>query len=215
MNKTEASDSKLLKMKAYTILKEAIIRGELKDNEMITERRAQEQFNISRTPFREAVQTLEAENWVQIIPYKGTQVKPITFKDINDLFELRFMLEPAIVRKAEDFIDEGTLNRLKQITESMNLEMQNDFKFITLDREFHHLIYQSTNNQRIIGISEQISDMTRRIGMRGLYRAARRLETIKEHIKIIEGIETGNSEQMMIEHLERTKQTCLKLYREG
>jgi DNA-binding GntR family transcriptional regulator len=76
-------------------------------------------------------------------------------------------------------------------------------------------IYQSTNNQRIIGIFEQISDVTRRIGIRVLYRATRRLEAIKEHTKIIEGIMTGNSEEMMIQHLERTKQTFFKLYREG
>jgi DNA-binding GntR family transcriptional regulator len=84
------SNPKPLKVQAYTILKEAIIRGILRDNELITERVAQERFHISRTPFREAVQALEAEGWVYSSPYKGAFISPITIKDIHDIFELRW-----------------------------------------------------------------------------------------------------------------------------
>ncbi|GIM45616.1 GntR family transcriptional regulator [Collibacillus ludicampi] len=205
-----------LRIQAYNILKEAIISGVLKENEMITERRAQEQFHISRTPFREAIQTLEAEGWMYTIPYKGTYVSPITAKEIEDIFELRLILETSVVRKVQSEIDNQSLNRLEALVTLMETEMakKNIYQFIILDRDFHRVLYELANNDRLLTISEQISDMMRRIGVKALHSLPRWQDVIKEHRKIIEGLREGRAEEAIIDHLKKTEEEVKKTYEE-
>jgi DNA-binding GntR family transcriptional regulator len=206
---------KPLKIQAYEILKEAIIRGILKDNEMITERRAMELFKISRTPFREAIQSLESEGWIYSIPYKGNYIKPITLEDIEHVFELRIILESSIVNKVLTNMDDESINKLEDLITSMKgkpLE-QDDLVFMDLDTEFHRVIYQLTNNKQIINVFEQTSDLIRRIGVRVLHRETRRDEVMAEHKEILLGLKEGCSAgEAMIQHLEQTKSIFVELY---
>nr|WP_232345459.1 GntR family transcriptional regulator [Paenactinomyces guangxiensis] len=207
-------NTKTLKDQAFSILKEAIIRGILHDGEMITERRALEQFHISRTPFREAVQSLEAKGWVTSIPYKGTFINPITIKDIHDIFELRLMLETSVVKKIQSNMSQESLNQLEVITKSMNTNhlQQGDYEFMLLDKDFHHVLFKLTNNQKLIAVFEQTSDIICRIGMRVLHRESRREEVIAEHQQIIDGLKNGTAEKEMAQHLEKQKQSFIHLY---
>ncbi|MDN4074937.1 GntR family transcriptional regulator [Fictibacillus terranigra] len=196
-----------LKVQAYNILKEAIINGLFKKNEVITEKRALEEFNISRTPFREAVQSLETEGWLVSIPYKGTFVSPVTKKDIEDVFELRMLVELHIVKKISSSISDKSLEELENIIFLMEREMSqgNEDQFIILDREFHKTLYDLAENKRLISISEQISDLFRRIGVQVIHRENRCEEVIDEHKKIVEGLKNGDAVDAMRIHLEKTK----------
>lgn len=181
---------------------------------MITERVALERFGISRTPFREAVQTLEGEGWVYNIPYKGTFISPITIKDIHDVFELRFMLEIGVVRKIQQTINRRNLDQLQAITAAMNTDpsQMSDVDFMLLDKDFHKVLFELTDNERLITVFKQTSDLIRRIGMRVLHRASRREEVVCEHKRIIEGLQNGTAEQEMEQHLNKQKQSFIELY---
>ncbi|WCK54570.1 GntR family transcriptional regulator [Aneurinibacillus sp. Ricciae_BoGa-3] len=205
---------KPLKIQAYEILKEAIIRGILKDNEVITERRAMEQFKISRTPFREAIQSLEAEGWMYSIPYKGNYIKPITLEDIEHVFELRIILETSIINKVLTNMDAENISELERLVSSMKKSLleQDDLVFMDLDTEFHRVIYQLTHNKQIINVFEQTSDLIRRIGVRVLHRETRRDEVITEHKRILAGLKDGTAGEAMIQHLEQTKSIFTELY---
>jgi GntR family transcriptional regulator, rspAB operon transcriptional repressor len=200
---------KSLKMQAYHVLKEAIISGTLTDHQMLTERTAMELFGISRTPFREAVQILEAEGWVYSLPYKGIYVSPVNLKDFEEVFELRLILETAIVRKVASRLDEKGFAVLERMVESMQTDSaaQNDYDFTSLDFAFHRTLNNMADNRRLLAMTEQIYDVMRRIGMRVLRRPiARREEIIREHRKILDGLRNGTAEAAVIEHLERVKQ---------
>jgi DNA-binding GntR family transcriptional regulator len=198
---------KPLKVQTYEILKEAIIRGILTDNEMMTEKRAAEQFQVSRTPFREAIQILESEGWVYTIPYKGTYISPITARDMEEVFELRVMLETSIVEKILLNVSENSLKRLEQLISIMktNPAEQDDYEFMAIDHDFHKVIYELTNNKRIIHVFEQTSDTIRRIGVRVLHRKNRREEVISEHMEIVKGLRDGTAGEALLEHLMKTK----------
>ncbi|NHC43225.1 GntR family transcriptional regulator [Bacillus sp. MM2020_1] len=207
-----------LKMQAFTILKNAIVNGVFKDNDAITERMVLEKFKISRTPFREAIQVLEKEGWVYTIPYKGIFVSPITLKDIQELFELRLLIEPSIIdnlfqkSKVED-----CANKLEVIVNKMktDVSIQSDFEFMLLDQEFHNLLYKQTENNRIIAVSEQISDTMLRVGIRVLHRKARREEVIEEHKTIIAGLRDGTAKIQLINHLNLTEESFIEMYKEA
>jgi DNA-binding GntR family transcriptional regulator len=206
-----------LKMQAFSILKNAIINGIFNDDDAITEKIVLEKFKISRTPFREAIQVLESEGWVNTIPYKGTFVNPITLKDIHELFELRLIIEPSIIDYLlEKSKIESTAEKLEVIVKKMktDVSLQSDFEFMLLDQEFHSLLYKQTENSRIIAVSEQITDTMLRVGIRVLHRKARREEVIDEHMRIISGLMDGTAKNQLQNHLNSTEESFVKLYKQ-
>lgn len=203
-----------LKIQAYTIIKNAIIKGIFEDHEAITEKVVLEKFKISRTPFREATQILESEGWVYTIQYKGTYVKPVTLKDLQELFELRQVMEPGIVDYFLENPTKYSTEKLEEVVSKMEIDenLQSNFEFMSLDRDFHSLFYEMTNNSKIKAVSDQISDIMLRVGIRILNHNSRRGEVIEEHMKIISGLKDGTAKQYLRKHLETTKDYFCKLY---
>ncbi|RLL41137.1 GntR family transcriptional regulator [Oceanobacillus piezotolerans] len=203
---------KPLKSQAVESIRNAIIQGVLKNDEMITEKLVKEKFGISRTPFREAIQLLEAQGWVYTVPYTGTYVKPITMTDIDEVFEMRSIIESSIVR----FLQERkiSIDELKLVMKNMEDRMEDfsDYEFMQEDQAFHYKLYELTNNKRLISVYNQVSDMMLRIGVNVLYKKERRLEVIKEHNDIVKGLENGTGDKEIITHLEKTKKTFISVY---
>ena len=105
---------KSLKDKAYDELKELIISGKLEANERIDEDFLSKSLNVSRTPVREAINRLEQEGWINIVPRKGMFVNNISLKEINDIFQVRSNLEPIILEMAFYKINREDLVSLKE-----------------------------------------------------------------------------------------------------
>ena len=81
-------DTNNLKIKAYNYIKNKIISGVYPPNQKIEESEISNELNFSRTPIREAINTLKDEGWITIIPRKGIFVSEISLKDINDILHL-------------------------------------------------------------------------------------------------------------------------------
>lgn len=200
-----------LKAQAQSILKEAIINGDLTEEVPITERLALEKYQISKTPFREAIQSLEAQGWVKKIPYKGTYVVPLTAKDIEDIFELRLLLEPPLVDPERSKINEKQMKQLAEITKQMKNggSLQSDKEFMLLDQDFHRVLYESSENLRLLQIFEEINDSIRRIGMQVLHYQSRRDELIREHEQILTGLKEGTAVEALQTHLLNQQQAFM------
>ena len=95
----------------YNALKKSILSKEYSGNELITEQKVAQQFGVSKTPAREALAQLCQEGYVTRYPSLGYVVKELSFQQVMDIFELRFILEcgaaKIIVKWAsdEDIID--------------------------------------------------------------------------------------------------------------
>ncbi|GGE29426.1 GntR family transcriptional regulator [Pullulanibacillus camelliae] len=206
-------DPQPLRQQAYRLLKEAIINGELSEHTLLTERLALETYAIGKTPFREAIQVLESEGWVNKIPYKGTYVTPITDQDIKDLFELRIYLEASILRTWNSDSHFSAIAKLKGIAKQMQAHHLSDQNFMQLDKDFHAVIYNETGNQRLITIYDQIKDSIRRIGLQ-IMNQQRRQQVIEEHCSIIEGIADQTAARAITDHLLNQKQAFLDHYKD-
>ena len=77
----------------FEVLSNRIITSQLKDGERLNENRLATEYNISRGPLREAFRLLEKEGLVTSIPRKGTFVKELRRKDIEEVFQIRKMIE--------------------------------------------------------------------------------------------------------------------------
>ena len=77
----------------FEILSNRILTSQLKDGERLNENRLAAEHNISRGPLREAFRLLEKEGLVRSIPRKGTFVKELHKRDIEEVFQIREMIE--------------------------------------------------------------------------------------------------------------------------
>ncbi|HWJ80762.1 MAG TPA: GntR family transcriptional regulator [Nocardioides sp.] len=78
---------------AYAAIRAAIVEGRYEPGTRLVEQRIAEEFDLSRTPVREALRTLEAEGLVQIEPHRGATVRRLDADEIVDLYALRARLE--------------------------------------------------------------------------------------------------------------------------
>ncbi|OYV84754.1 MAG: GntR family transcriptional regulator, partial [Acidiphilium sp. 21-68-69] len=126
----------------YTLIRNGIVQLKLPPGAAINEREICARLGISRTPLREAILQLAAENLVTVIPNLGTSVAPIHIQDAFDGQLVRDALEMRVVRLAASRMNLATERAL-----AANMEAQHkasatrDFDgFYLLDEEFHRLI---------------------------------------------------------------------------
>ncbi|WP_432204747.1 GntR family transcriptional regulator [Cetobacterium somerae] len=189
---------KSLKTKAYREIKELIISGKLEANERIDEEFLSKSLNVSRTPVREAINRLEQEGWINIVPRKGMFVENISIKEINDIFQVRSNLEPIILEMAFYKINRDELITLKKkfldFSNKDSLTSEEKKKLDTLDNELHLLILKNCNNNFIIKMMENVYEHNMRIRNTSSQPPIRRFDAINEHINIIQAILDNNLE---------------------
>ncbi|MFR4904451.1 MAG: GntR family transcriptional regulator [Fusobacterium sp.] len=186
---------KSLKEKVYEILKEMIISGKLKYNERIEEDALATSLEVSRTPVREAINKLEQEGWINIIPRRGMFVSNVSLKEINDIFQVRLNLEPIILQMGFSNIPLNECQRLKREFESfLDKELTKDEAktLDELDNTLHLLILKSCNNNFIEKMMENVYEHNMRLRNQSVQSNDRRNEATKEHINLIDSILDGD-----------------------
>lgn len=200
----------------YEKLKWEIIKGELVSNTSISERKFSEKYGISRTPLREALARLAVDGFVINIHGRGYIVAPITFKQVEDLFDVRMNIETFAIKKICDNkipVDCGLLREINQeyfeASSSGNGEI-----YVIKNVEFHKVIVDIADNVYITIIYNLIRDLVLRLAF-----ASNRLKAIvtrdgyQEHEKIIRCLESYNSEECIEEmtaHLKKGQDRLLE-----
>jgi len=129
-----------------------IISGEYPPGQMISEKDLCKEFNVSRSPFREAIRKLEEMRMVEVIPRFGTYVTDIDINEVTAAFEVRLYMEVvaaklASERRTEDQIDamQGLVDKAKSLKGSMAWHDKRK-----LDRRFHEIIWEASHNHILI-----------------------------------------------------------------
>ena len=122
-----------------SILKEAIVNGDLAGGEKLVERDLQKKFGVSRSPIREAIRDLEKMGLVDIVPRKGTIVKVVTKQDIAESHIVRAPMEGLAAKYALHNMDEADRMALRQALEQMRhaAEHNNYDGFWVAHNRFH------------------------------------------------------------------------------
>jgi len=90
-----------LTQQAYRLIRDGILRGQLKDSQRLTEDYFAQEFQISKSPIREALNRLETEGLIKIVPRRGAFVRDFSIKDVEEIYEMREILEAAVIRGIE------------------------------------------------------------------------------------------------------------------
>lgn len=188
---------KTLRERVVEAIREAIVKGQLKPGERLTEEEMAERYQISRTPVREAFRELAAEGFIDIYPHRGAVVSSWDEKDVEDFYELKALLESYAARKAVDRLTEKDLQRMEKLNEQLErmAGKEDSAAVLRAHNEFHSIFVNACGNEKIVQINEQLVRQYRR------YRIAISLtddgrELFKTHTKIIEAFRNKNADEV-------------------
>lgn len=146
---------------AYDGIKNLIIDEEISPGELLSENQLAAYLNMSRTPVREAIRRLQAEGFLESRKGLGTFLKPLTSKDVRNIYEVRKALE---LIACETSIFQITDEEIKTVRASLQSllkrhesgEVIDRMEFSKLDGQCHDLIVQKSNNGYIKILMDQI-----------------------------------------------------------
>lgn len=204
----------------FDTLREAIINGTLRPGERLMENQLAEELGVSRTPIREAIRKLELEGFLVMAPRKGAFVAGISLKDITDVFEVRMGLESLAAGLAAERITDEELEELGRIIVRKGevILEGNIALFIELDAKFHDTLYQTSRNQRLVQILNNIQDEIQRFRSASLAYPGRLHKALDEHRKIVEAIAERDAARARIlarEHIENAEKSLLETVRDN
>ena len=126
-------------------IRDAIIRGNFKMGQAVTEAALSASLNISKTPVREALSKLESEGLVVSEKNKGYRIFSLTKQQYIELSELRFALESQALRYGFDRDNNGMIEKLQLILNDMEkyLKVSDRERYSSLDNDFHYVFFKS------------------------------------------------------------------------
>jgi len=150
------------KNSVYSILREKIVLGDYKPGKVLKEKELMKEFNIGRTPLRELLVRLDAEDLVEIVPYSGVHVSSVEFKELIDVMELRRPLIKIAGRLAAERATKDEIEKMKNLLNKFKDDLD-EKELIKLDSKFHDLINMATHNQVLYGILQALRDRVLRL----------------------------------------------------
>jgi DNA-binding GntR family transcriptional regulator len=145
-------------------LRESILRGEFADGAVLRQEALAERYGVSRLPVREALRLLEGEGLVTLETHRGAVVAAPSPSQINELYDLRAMLEKDLIVRAipnmrpEDAAGaEAVLSRLDAAFAGEAIHAWGELNF-----EFHRCLYLPSGRERTLALAQNINTLTER-----------------------------------------------------
>ncbi len=154
----KAVRSQLLVEQVTESLIEGILDGTFQGGDQLVENQLQKELGVSRSPLRESMRILQTNGLVDIIPHKGTFVKKITSKEIEENLTIRVVLEGlaaklAYKNKTQEFLD-SLKQALDKMEQAISNENPNEYKH--WHSNFHELYNKASNNDLLITLLKQL-----------------------------------------------------------
>lgn len=188
-----------------------IVDGAYAQGARLVEDRIAVELGVSRNPVREALRSLVAEGFVEVLPRRGAVVRRLTAADVADLFDVRSALESLAARLAAERRAGGTeqlrevLDRARRATERGELD-----ELASLNTVFHEAVVATSGNRLLAGHVGALAWRTRWIFRRSA--ATRAPHSWTEHLGIVEAVEAGDGDRaarLAAEHVEQARLTAL------
>ena len=140
-------------------LREAIIRGYFQPGQKLDQNEIAEIFKVSRSPVREALRTLAAEELIKVYPHRGAIVAELSLEELEEIYFLRGVLEGTAARLAASKMDDERIAILRAILAKTNPTTDLD-QWLELNRDFHNTIYEAINRPRLLSIIQSLRNIT-------------------------------------------------------
>jgi DNA-binding GntR family transcriptional regulator len=173
-----------------------------------------EQYGVSKTPVREALSTLQHEGIVDIVPRVGYFVSHMTVEEVQNLFQLRLILEGASAELAAEHITEQELRELASMPTSWTTgDMDSHLRYLRDNREFHLRVALATRNRHLAGLVASLLDRMQALLLWELELRNWTEEFADEHRKLVEALRAGDrglARRTMEEAIDNMREAVLK-----
>lgn len=206
-----------IRNQVYQILKEDICSGVYPPGTWLQEKDLTERLNVSRSPVREALRQLCADGLAVEYPNKGVFVRECTAEDIQEILDMRILLENhAIAMLSDQQLDREELNLCLQALEDA-YAAKDMRRYTEADAHMHSLLVTMCGNRLLISVYERIHALTQLFRIFSLVSQQRFQESIEEHRTIIQNVLIGRLEEAQavnLRHLQRASDTIVQLLQE-
>lgn len=199
-----------LRETALEQLRTAIITGDLAEGELVSAPSLGQVFGISATPVREALMELVQEGLVETVKNKGFRVRAMTDKELDDLAQIRLLLEPPAMQWVAGKITPETFQQLNRLADSClhAAERENLEEFLRIDREFHAQVLTIAGNPQLVDLATTLRRRTRLYGIAMLARKGELADSAREHhelIRMLRDADAVGAESLMRTHIGHTR----------
>ncbi|WP_152658146.1 GntR family transcriptional regulator [Oceanobacillus sp. CFH 90083] len=190
----------------YDTLRESIMDLELPPGTAISEKEVAEELEVSRTPVREAFLRLTEDELLTVLPQRGSFVALIDLDHVEEARFLREQAEVGIIRLACEVFSEKHLEQLEQnLKEQKKARDENDENTLfVLDREFHRLLAEGTDKQRVWKVIQRMDTHSMRLRKLSMALKFNWEKLVDQHEAMVEAIKEKNqekAEELIREHL--------------
>ena len=182
----------------YKDIKEKLINGKFKANEVLKEEILAEKYKVSRTPVREALQLLVNEGFLTHRRKIGYIVKPLTKNELKEIVGIRSILESYAARITTENYDEKLIKKLEKLVERTEKALKNNDiqKFYKYNCDFHYELYKSSGNKKLIEIIENLRENFQRYTRLLLNIENMPYESLKDHKMMINAMKERDPEKV-------------------
>jgi DNA-binding GntR family transcriptional regulator len=185
-------------------VRRAIIEGRLPAGSLTSVRALSDALGISRTPVREALVDLAKTGMVSFERNRGVRINDSQGHDIQEIFQLRRMLEiPAMLEAVPHFTAKETRSLARELA-AMRAHLDDETQFMRHDRAFHLVPMEVLGNGRMIAIFDSLRDQTRVRNLSTVGRSRGLRAIVAEHKAIYDAVRRGHpreAAQAMERHL--------------
>ena len=184
----------LLRDNVYQMLRQAILTCELEPGQELREQVLAEQYRVSRSPVRDSLLRLEQENLVTVLPRQGYRVNPLSAQDVQELFGLLLVIEPACAAEAT----RASNDAVRQLDQFRTYDgNETDYmEYLNYNRAFHSAVAELSGNRRIAAVEQTLVEECNRFVWAGLklYGSISLLDLVKDHEAIIDAIQARDED---------------------
>lgn len=186
-----------MKHQIYKIIKDEICNGHYPPGYWLQEKELAAKMDVSRSPVREALKQLVDEGLAIDYPNKGVFVKEFTSKDIEEIYDVRIMLESYAIKNSVKLITSNDIKVLRELIDNLSeCYDKNDLnQYIEYDTELHQYIIKMSGNSLVMDIYKRIYSQTQQFRIYSLTTQKRFDNSIIEHKTIVENIFAGKWEK--------------------
>jgi DNA-binding GntR family transcriptional regulator len=189
-----------------TRLRAMVFDGELTPGEFIDEKALAEQWQVSRTPLREALKVLAAEGLVELVPHRGCRVIELSEADADALFPVMALLEGRCAQEAASKASDDELRTLQRLHAELehHAAAEDIDGYYRANHEFHSFVQRLAANRWLDRVTGDLRRFMRLMRGRQLALPGRIAASINEHRVLIDAFvqrDAARAERAMHDHL--------------
>ena len=175
-------ETSLLTEQVYDLLRTKIIDGEYQPGDKLDIYKLSDEFGVSRSPVKDAINQLVYDGLIEIIPRKGTYVTEVDFTSFLETLDARLMVEIWAAKQVIARLSVDKIDKLGKIVQEMDHVLDTKpfsfEKYNKLDMKFHNTLVEETNNQTIM---ELFNSFNTHIALSRIVRSTSLTSTLKRH----------------------------------